>query len=83
MIMSRRHDLFVLTDAGFITLIIGVSVSLILIVIGELLPEERRAVKRSADPGPRHRLVANWARQKAVPACTHPVSELGRTRKVC
>ena len=67
-----RNRIFVLTDAGLISMVIGVSVSPILIVIRELLQEER-----SADPGPRHRLAANWAYQKAVPECIHQVSELG------
>jgi hypothetical protein len=40
----QEQDLLLLTDAGLITVIIGVSVSLILIVIGELLQEEDRAV---------------------------------------
>jgi hypothetical protein len=43
LIMSRTGS-FVLTDAGLITVIIGGSVSLILIVIGELLQEEDRPV---------------------------------------
>ena len=40
----QEQDPLLLTDAGLITVIIGVSVSLILIVIGELLQVEDRAV---------------------------------------
>ena len=39
-----RNRIFVLTDAGLITVVIGLSVSPILIVIRELLQEEHRAV---------------------------------------
>jgi hypothetical protein len=40
-----RNRIFVLTDAGFIIVVIGVSVSPILIVIRELLQEEQLAVR--------------------------------------
>jgi len=56
--------------------IIGASVSLILIVIGSYFKRkiELSTISRSwATTSP----AANWARQKAVPECIHQVSELG------
>jgi hypothetical protein len=70
---AQEQDPFVRTDAG----LIGVSVSLILIVIWGVASRGRSSCERSADARPRHRLVANWARQKAVTECIHQVSELG------
>ena len=72
------QDLFVLTDAGPITMIIGGSVSLILIVIGELLQEEDRAVNDQQALG--HDIVrfAHWSHQRLSPnASTRSLSSGG------
>jgi len=76
LIMSRTGS-FVLTDAGLITVIIGGSVSLILIVIGELLQEEDRPVNDQQALGHDIARFARWAHQQAVTECIHQVSEFG------
>jgi hypothetical protein len=70
LIMSRTGS-FVLTDAG-LTVIIGGSVSLILIVTGELFQEEDRAVNDQQALGHDIARFAHWAHQKAVTECIHP-----------
>jgi len=76
LIMSRTGS-FVLTDAGLITVITGGSVSLILIVIGELLQDEDRPVNDQQALGHDIARFARWAHQQAVTDCIHQVSEFG------
>ena len=76
LIMSRTGS-FVLTDAGLITVVIGGSVSLILIVTGELLQEEDRPVNDQEALGHDIARFARWAHQQAVTECIHQVSEFG------
>lgn len=58
--MSAADEITLVTDAGFITVIIGVATSLILIVIGELQQEDR-AVTDQLLSLPRNRtLGAEW-----------------------
>jgi hypothetical protein len=58
-------------------MIIGGSVSLILIVIGELLQEEDRPVNDQQALGHDIARFARWAHQQAVTECIHQVSEFG------
>jgi len=78
-----RNRIFVLTDAGLITVVIGVSVSPILIVIRELHQEEDRAVKDPQILG--HDIAwlqTGHTKRLSQNASTRSVSS-GRTRKVC